>query len=197
MGKSIRWSTTGLMRLCRPLLDGDLGTDAWNARVLSARFEEDDLTGPHATDLLLAAAGCFRATGELREELLPLLWEPLGLHRDEYGNVLLLLCKSGLLFLAEHTEHGRRWVMPLRLPEAPPRHAIERWVGAQEVPKVETLTLVYSLGVTPPAGLVERLMAACYGVGKYKACWKRGAVVETSAYAGGRTRTRSYRCFAP
>ena len=37
--------------------------------------------------------------GELREELLPLLWEPLGMHPDEYGEQLRLLCVSGVLCL--------------------------------------------------------------------------------------------------
>ena len=29
-----------------------------------------------------------------------------------------VLSASGVLFLAEHTKHGRRWVMPMRLPQA-------------------------------------------------------------------------------
>jgi hypothetical protein len=39
--------------------------------------------------------------GELREELLPLLWRGTGLARDDYGEALLMLCGSGLLLLAE------------------------------------------------------------------------------------------------
>ena len=54
--------------------------------------------------LLGPALDCLVKSGELREELLPLLWEPLGLHRDDYGEVLLMLSASGVLFLAEHTQ---------------------------------------------------------------------------------------------
>ena len=166
------------MRLCRPLLDGSIGTEPWFHWV---RASADSLASAHATEILLAAGYCFRTTGELREELLPVLWDPLGLHRDDYGSVLLLLCQSGVLFLAEHTEHGRRWVMPRRLSESPPAAAIEQWSrsgGGKGVEK-EMLSLVYNLGLTPPPGLAERLMAACYGIGQYKAFWKRGAIMET------------------
>ena len=177
----IRWSSSGLMRLCKPLLDSTIGTDPWFKYV---RASADALASPHATSLLLAAGYCFRTTGELREELLPLLWEPLGLHRDDYGSVLLLLCQTGVLFLAEHTEHGRRWVMPRRLPESPPEMAIERWAraaegSAKEGGVKEMLALMYDLGSSPPPGLAERLMAACYGIGQYRAFWKRGAIIET------------------
>jgi hypothetical protein len=34
--------------------------------------------------------------------------------------VLLMLSESGVLFLSEFTPLGRRWVMPLRLPERRP-----------------------------------------------------------------------------
>ena len=37
-------------------------------------------------------------SGEVREELLPLLWAETGLERDDYGQVLLMLSAAGLLF---------------------------------------------------------------------------------------------------
>ena len=49
--------------------------------------------------------------GELREELLQVMWDPLGLDVDEYGELLMLMCASGVLFLSEHTSSGRRWFM--------------------------------------------------------------------------------------
>jgi hypothetical protein len=39
--------------------------------------------------------------------------------------------------------------------------------------------MVYSFGHAAPPTIAERLMAAVYGIGKYRAFWKRGAVIET------------------
>ena len=73
---------------------------------------------------MLAAVDALVTSGELREELLPWLWEPVGLKRDDYGPVLETLCNSGMLFLAENTEHGRKWIVPIRLPETKPAECL-------------------------------------------------------------------------
>ena len=58
--------------------------------------------------LLLSAVEVLATSGELREELLPMLWESGGLKADDYGEVLLMLSESGVLFLSEFTPLGRR-----------------------------------------------------------------------------------------
>jgi hypothetical protein len=40
--------------------------------------------------LLLHATAVLVGSGELREELLPMLWEDVGLHADDYGDVRLI-----------------------------------------------------------------------------------------------------------
>ena len=70
-----------------------------------------------------------------------------------------------MLFLAEHTQQGRRWVMPMRLPEAQPADALRRWDGAMGEGR-EELRVAYELGSIAPPGIAERLMAACYGMGR-------------------------------
>jgi hypothetical protein len=69
--------------------------------------------------------------------------------------------------------------MPLRLPDAPPAAAIDRWAAAGGAASKETLGLVYAFGAASPPGACERLMAACYGIGEYRGVWKRGAIIET------------------
>ena len=86
---------------------------------------------PVKAQQLSEAVSTFVKHGDLREELLPLLWEPVGLHEDDYGSVLLMLCASGVLFLAEHTQQGRKWVMPMRLPTDQPSDQLQRWHRAR------------------------------------------------------------------
>ena len=50
--------------------------------------------------MLLPACEIFVRSGELREELLPPMWQPLGLHGDDYGDVMVMLSASGVLFFA-------------------------------------------------------------------------------------------------
>ena len=106
-----------------------------------------------------------------------MLWEDVDLKADDYGAVLLMLSASGVLFLSEHTELGRRWVMPMRLPEATPPSLLTTWAS---LPQGQKLTLCYSLRIAPP-GLVERLMASCYGLGYYHQFWRRGALIRAKA----------------
>ena len=59
-----------------------------------------------------------RETGELREELLPLLWGRNGFKPDEHAVVLTTLAAAGVVFLPTHSAHGRKWMVPSRLPPA-------------------------------------------------------------------------------
>ena len=115
--------------------------------------------------------------GELREELLPIMWNPLGQDADDYGELLQLMCACGALFLTDNSIEGRRWVMPMRLPTARPPDLI---VGASDdgATNCEQLTLSYPIGKNMPAGLVERLMAGLYGVGRYVKSWRTGTLIE-------------------
>jgi hypothetical protein len=45
--------------------------------------------------------------------------------------VLLMLSESGVLFLSEFTPLGRRWVMPMRLPERRPTSVDTLWAAAR------------------------------------------------------------------
>ena len=89
-----------------------------------------------------------------------------------------MLCASGVLFLAEHTQQDRRWVMPMRLPDLTPPDAKETWNEAARRPDAEHLCLAFRLGRTAPPGITERLMASCYGFGRYHRFWKRGALIQ-------------------
>ena len=172
-------------RLLKPLVDHRLATAAFRKQLLSEAEATAELLardgGPAMPRLALLspAIDCLVRSGELREELLPLLWEPLGLHRDDYGEVLLMMSASGVLFLAEHTQQDRRWVMPMRLSEVQPPDAKEVWHDAAKKADFERLALAYSLGRIAPPGITERLMASCYGFGKYHRFWKRGTHAST------------------
>ena len=81
---------------------------------------------PVRAALLTEAVQTFVTSGDLREELLPLMWEPVGLHEDDYGAVLLMLCASGVLFLAEHTQQVSRSSSPPSSSSSlsPPHHLL-------------------------------------------------------------------------
>jgi len=168
-------------RLLKPLVDHRVGKgDAVPASGLGGvsilGFTIKDAT---RAALLTAAVDTFVQQGDLREELLPLMWEPVGLHADDYGSVLMMLCASGVLFLAEHTQQGRKWIMPMRLPEEQPSAQMTRWHRMRTQAGVEQLGLSYPLGSLAPPGIAERLMSLMYGFGKYQAFWKGGALIET------------------
>jgi len=137
---------------------------------------------PVRVALLSSAVSTFVGKGDLREELLPLLWEPVGLHEDDYGSVLMMLCASGVLFLAEHTQQGRKWIMPMRLPETQPAEQLAKWHRLRTSPGIEQLGVVYPLGALAPPGIAERLMSHLYGFGKYHAFWKGGTLIETRVH---------------
>ena len=164
-----------MTRLLKPLVDHRLARKKF--RKASAALRRHDAANAHAAALLPAIDALVKS-GELREELLPMLWEPLGLHKNDYGDVLLMMSASGVLFLAEHTQQDRRWVMPMRLADSQPPDAKERWNEDSRNPDVETLSLKCRLGRIAPPGISERLMASCYGFGRYHRFWKRGALIQ-------------------
>ena len=161
--------------LLKPLVDHRLDR-SW-AIPRAYEFTNEPYEHSPSVQMLLSAVEVLATSGELREELLPMLWEDVDLKADDYGAVLLMLSASGVLFLSEHTELGRRWVMPMRLPEATPPSLLTTWAS---LPQGQKLTLCYSLRIAPP-GLVERLMASCYGLGYYHQFWRRGALIRAKA----------------
>ena len=167
-----------ITRLLKPLVDH---------RLTRSRFQQtlgalpgDVETQARRAAMLLPACELFTKTGELREELLPPMWQPMGLHGDDYGDVVVMLSTSGVLFLAEHAAHGRRWVMPMRLPDARPADPYQDWQEMMLPAKNnEQLGVGYRLGRFAPPGISERLIAACNRLGEYNAFWKRGAILDT------------------
>ena len=137
---------------------------------------------PVRATLLQSAVNTFVSNGDLREELLPLMWEPVGLHSDDYGAVLMMLCASGVLFLAEHTQQGRKWIMPMRLPETQPSEQMGKWHRSRTQQGIEQVGLSYALGSLFVPGITERLMSHLYGFGKYQGFWKGGALIETRVH---------------
>ena len=166
-------------RLLKPLVDHRLDRE-WALPRAYEHTNELYEESP-AVKLLLSAVDVLRQSGELREELLPMLWEDCDLHVDDFGAVLLMLSESGVLFLSEHTSLGRRWVMPMRLPDKPPESLATSWAALQND---RPLTLSYPLRLAPP-GLVERLMASCYGLGYYHQFWRKGALIRAKAVDDG------------
>ena len=168
-------------RLLKPLVDHRLGkTDDKPASGLGGvSILGYTIKDPVRAALLQEAVATFVKNGDLREELLPLMWEPVGLHEDDYGAVLLMLCASGVLFLAEHSSQGRKWVMPMRLKEEQPSDQLARWHRMRTQSGIEQLGISYPLGALAPPGISERLMSLLYGFGKYHAFWKGGALIET------------------
>ena len=169
-----------ITRLLKPLVDHRLTRSRFQ-QILGA-LPGDAETQARRAALLLPACELFTRTGELREELLAPMWQPLGLGGDDYGDVVVMLSASGVLFLAEHSTHGRRWVMPMRLPEARPAEAYSEWcemMGAEMLEENEQLSVGYRLGRFAPPGIQERLIAACNRLGEYNAFWKRGAILDT------------------
>ena len=163
---------------------------------------------------LLSAVDELVNVGVLREELLALLWSDVGLLPADYPAVLLMLEESGVLFPITATASGaaddaietasvdaascdsvgasgRRWVMPMRLPRQQPIAIPPSWnhqlFRLQEGEVVCSAAL--DLGGFVPPGLIERLMAACYSLGKHHYFWRRsqgaGALIKVEL-SGGR-----------
>ena len=179
-GGTVYLSPDYVLRLTQPLVDERIGNRLWQARTLGvAEAVRSTVTGTPMMEAernaIVLAAEHFSRTGELREELLPVFWEPLGVRRDDYGEVLGMLCLAGMLLLVERAQIGRKWMMPMRLPEVSAAEAKEQWRKASARESCETLGITIALGPIRPAGVLERVLVACQGFGRYECVWKSGA----------------------
>ena len=109
---------------------------------------------------------------QLREEILPLLWRDSGLRAADYELVLQMLSCAGVLFVADESPNGRRWVMPTRLPEERPYTLQAQMLEPR--PDEITQSFIIELGHWSPPGLMERILAGCYALGRYHKYWRRG-----------------------
>ena len=169
-----------ISRLIRPMCDDRMGNRLWQGRSLpvleTVRSATTGLAiSDHERVCIVLAAEHFAKTGELREELLPILWEPLGVKRDDYGEVLMTLAMAGMVILSENTQLGRRWLMPARVPDTSIHAEQEAWAEAVEgLADTEALRMNVVLGACNPPGVLERLLVACQGLGQYRRVWKSG-----------------------
>ena len=167
-----------LSRLIRPMCDDSMGNRLWQNKALGAQDAIRQLAGAPISETernaIVFAAEALAKTGEVREELLPTFWEPIGLKRDEYADILLMLCANGMLCLTENTHRGRRWQMPMRLPATVPWDARHPWNDACDDPGLEGLQVAISFGACAPAGVFERLLAACQCLGGCVRTWRGG-----------------------
>jgi Leucine-rich repeat (LRR) protein/GTPase SAR1 family protein len=168
-----------ITKLVGPLFDSKMGGRLWIPRVLAvAEAVRAKVIGFPMLDqeraAILSAVECLIQTGELREELLSIMWDPLGVRRHEYGDILWNMSRAGLVVLKQSTWHGRRWLMPHRLPFVPAADRLLTWTDACERKKIECLQVVLPLqiGYTPPSGVLEKFIAACQGLGTYASVWK-------------------------
>ena len=137
---------------------------------------------PRRAKVLVAGVDALVKHGELREEILPLLWQESGLHPEDYERVLQMLSKAGVLFVAEETPSGRRWVMPTRLPKEVPFTLRREMLEAADEEVTASLTI--ELGHWSPPGLMERILADCYRHGRYHKYWRRGALIHVPLTGG-------------
>ena len=168
-------------RMTAPLVDARLSRAWATPRALEHTAE----TAPDQprTALLLAAVDALVEFGELREELLPLLWTPAGFKADDYASILTTLAASGGIFLPVHSPHGRKWLMPTRLPQVFAPGAVMEWASA-ELTKTERIVLSYRLGAPIPPGTAERLVGIAGAFGQHEHYWRRGVLVQTHACGG-------------
>merc|ERR1712185_863608 len=71
----------------------------------------------------------------------------------------------------------------MRLPDVQPTDARNAWALTIAEEETELLGITMKLGFFAPPGILERLMASCYGLGKYHKFWKRGALIETELHS--------------
>ena len=94
---------------------------------------------------------------------------------------------------------GRRWIMPLRLPESRPHEVLKKtWnsivvTGPKTELSHEQLGLAFARKIAP-AGIVERLLASIYGYGTYVKSWKRGSTTSCASSRGLGSCTSSSSC---
>jgi len=99
---------------------------------------------------------------------------------------MICLCRRiGLLALSDHTQHGRIWLVPTRLPfnKAPSNSlSVEdetrstAWqTVVRDIPNVDVLLLTVPIGPILPASVFERLTAMCSTLGTPVELWSGGA----------------------
>ena len=166
-----------------------------------------------ATQSLTAALDAIETVGELREELLPFCWRsltPVPTEADRKA-ILQALTESGLLVpFVQAGEKApaygaRRWLMPLRLPQAPPERLTKLWPltpsgaafkldsaegsGAHTSILRESSELLLSAKLSChgsgalPMHVIDRILVACAPLGQTVACWRSGMLI--SAGSGG------------
>ena len=170
-----------LPRLLRPFTEPRMGGRLWLIRNIAAQeamraFMQGlpPLTD-HQKNEITFASECLDKTGELREELLPVLWDGAGLRRDEYRDVIQMLMTAGQLILSENTQRGRRWLMPSRAPGITPeegRQGFAASLGGDE--GVEVMGASIQLGHAYPPSLIDFAMAKAAGLGAFSSFWRTG-----------------------
>jgi len=172
-------------RVVKPLCDARMGNRLWQARELTSQDALRTATtgfsvGDAERAASIVAAEELAKKGIVNEELMPCLWETTSLKRDDYGTTLRLLAAAGLIWLADSAPNGRRWLMPMRLPEIAPNDAKDGWSEGMQEPGSEVLSLSIALGVNRPSGVFERFAALCYGIGTFRKAWRRGVHIEVN-----------------
>ena len=175
-----------ISRMVQPLCNPRMGNRLWCAREFSTQdalrlMATGESVPEHERNLVTVAAEALAKTGELREELLAMLWEATSLRRDDFAAMLVVLAARGVLLLAEDTKFGRRWMLPMRAPETCPGAVREMWTAALsqvEFGGLELLNVAIALGPLIPPGVFERFAATCYGLGTVRRMWRQGAFVE-------------------
>ena len=114
----------------------------------------------------------------MHEELLPLLWGGMGVHKDDFPAALQMLVASGTLLPFRRNLQERRWVMPTRLPTAKPPDASALWSTVQSAAGAKALCVSLLFGRLSPTGLVGRLMVALHALGEILHCWRAGCVLQ-------------------
>uniref|UniRef100_A0A7S2C0X6 Uncharacterized protein n=1 Tax=Haptolina brevifila TaxID=156173 RepID=A0A7S2C0X6_9EUKA len=132
---------------------------------MRALTNKPPLTEYQKNDVALASEW-LEQTGEIHEELLPILWDQVGVRHDDYRKVTSILAKAGCIYLSENTQHGRRWVLPMRSVRASQDDGMGAWEEAKTADGVEVLRLFITLGLHQPAGLIESLLGWCGGLGQ-------------------------------
>ena len=194
-----------LIRIFKPMCDSRMGNRLWLSRMIAAQDAIRALYGrPLCTEFEKIALGNsaenFEKTGEIHEELIINMWDALGLpvRREDYGQMISMLCTSGLIYLADKdVAGGRRWVVPMRVP--PPKADLlkEQWLSATaeayenegKAKTLEVLTIAISLGRLPVTGLFESLISTCDGLGSWVESWRTpsgtGATLKAKAVLPG------------
>ena len=176
----------------KPLTDPKMGNRLWLARTMAVKEAIRSLS-PNAPPVsefekyeLGAASEWFEKTGEIREELLVTLWDPVNVRRDDYREVISFLSAAGLIYLAENGQQGRRWKMPSRVPGVPVAEAKQEWAEALEARggALDVLEATLALGRFLPVHLLDSIISSCGGLGAWVTTWKNGARCQTHALPG-------------